>query len=307
MKTLLLPQQSILTKFSQLDCTIIELIGEGAQGEVYRAQGAGQDFAIKWYYPDYLRDDTGLEERLTVAIHGGAPGDAAEKKSFLWPFDLVSEQGNSRFGGYIMPIKEPHFTVLAGILNGKVNPSCRVLATIGLNLAHLFLQLHVTRGLCYRDINDRNIFFDPKSGEIRIADNDNVDIEGRPCGVLGTPLRREIQILALDADGEIDMGVVRQTRPVNADLIDVGIRERALESDRVLAAVLLYRDVGRGIDSHGFGRAAARHRLTERESAWAVDSQDMAQRRKREASGGQCRVALSRSQQARRHLRRRIA
>ena len=62
----------------------------------------------------------------------------------------------------------------------------RALLTAGMKLADGFLRLH-SKGLCYRDISFANVFFDPKTGDIRICDNDNVDITGAETGgVLGT-------------------------------------------------------------------------------------------------------------------------
>jgi len=49
------------------------------------------------------------------------------------------------------------------------------------------LRLH-SQGLCYRDISFANVFFDPTIGDVRICDNDNVDVSGTESGgVLGTP------------------------------------------------------------------------------------------------------------------------
>jgi serine/threonine protein kinase len=57
---------------------------------------------------------------------------------------------------------------------------------VGFNLAHSFLKLHAA-GLCYRDINFGNVFFNPDTGDIRIADNDNVDVNLKPGSIKGTP------------------------------------------------------------------------------------------------------------------------
>jgi serine/threonine protein kinase len=44
------------------------------------------------------------------------------------------------------------------------------------------------KGLCYRDISFGNVFFDPKTGQVLICDNDNVAVDGKAdSGVLGTP------------------------------------------------------------------------------------------------------------------------
>src|SRR5262249_42643325 len=41
-------------------------------------------------------------------------------------------------------------------------------------------------GRCYRDISDGNIRIDPTTSQIRILDNDNVDITGTPSPMGGT-------------------------------------------------------------------------------------------------------------------------
>jgi serine/threonine protein kinase len=53
-------------------------------------------------------------------------------------------------------------------------------------MADSFMKLHAL-GMCYRDINYGNFFFHPKTGEIRIADTDNVDVNLKPGSILGTP------------------------------------------------------------------------------------------------------------------------
>ncbi|MGI8495924.1 MAG: protein kinase domain-containing protein, partial [Pyrinomonadaceae bacterium] len=69
----------------------------------------------------------------------------------------------------------------------KIEPTFRALATAGLNLSHNYLLLH-SQGLCYRDISFGNAFFDPDNGEVLIADNENVSVDGAGVlGVLGTP------------------------------------------------------------------------------------------------------------------------
>jgi serine/threonine protein kinase len=68
----------------------------------------------------------------------------------------------------------------------RVEPDFRTLIGVCLGLAESFLKLHAS-GFCYRDINFNNVFFDPQSGEVLICDNDNVDINGAPGAINGTP------------------------------------------------------------------------------------------------------------------------
>jgi DNA-binding helix-hairpin-helix protein with protein kinase domain len=69
----------------------------------------------------------------------------------------------------------------------RVEPTFRALITAGYQLAFAFWQLHA-KGLCYRDISFGNVFFDPQTGDVRICDNDNIDVNGAALsGVIGTP------------------------------------------------------------------------------------------------------------------------
>jgi DNA-binding helix-hairpin-helix protein with protein kinase domain len=62
-----------------------------------------------------------------------------------------------------------------------------VIAAAARELAQAFLHLH-TRGFCYRDLSFGNLFLNPHSGQILIADNDNIVVDGTDeDGILGTP------------------------------------------------------------------------------------------------------------------------
>ena len=98
---------------------------------------------------------------------------------------MASSPDVSAFG-YVMPLREERFKGIVDLMKRRVEPSFRALATAGFELAHNYLQLH-SRGLCYRDISFGNVFFDPDNGEVRICDNDNVDVNGREGSIGGTP------------------------------------------------------------------------------------------------------------------------
>ncbi|MDW7761996.1 MAG: serine/threonine protein kinase [Acidobacteriota bacterium] len=156
-----------------------DFLGSGGQGEVYRVTRGNEALALKWYDPEYLRRDPGLIPRLDRIIAAGPPSDR-----FLWPLERVTVSGVLG-EGYLMPLREPRFRGLSELMRRRIEPSFRVLATAGFELAHNYLQLHA-KGFCYRDISFGNVFFDPKSGEIRICDNDNVDVDGQAGHIEGT-------------------------------------------------------------------------------------------------------------------------
>jgi len=183
MKTTLRRGQIVIARGMQASCVIKDYIAEGTQAEVYKGQIGALDYAVKWYKPGYADADPRLWQRLKDAVNRGFPTE-----KFLWPFDLLSMPKSTGFSGYVMPLKEPNFISLVDLVGPRpcCEPSFRALATVGFHVAHSFLKLH-SSGFCYRDVNFGNLFFDPNTGDVRIGDTDNVDVDGRPGGILGTP------------------------------------------------------------------------------------------------------------------------
>lgn len=181
MNQLLTLQQTLHLQQSGLECTVERFLGGGAQGEVYEVTLAGQALALKWYFPQYLLQDPGLRQRIEQIIRIGAPSDR-----FLWPQDLATRAGDPNGFGYLMPLREARFQGMADLVTRRVTPSFRALVTTAFELAYNYRELHA-KGLCYRDIAFGNVFFDPTSGEVRICDNDNVDVNDAPGAISGTP------------------------------------------------------------------------------------------------------------------------
>ena len=179
MNELLKTGQVVQAEISGQPCQVERFVGGGGQGEVYQARWAGGCFALKWYYPQTATDDQ--REALNNLVADQPPSD-----SFLWPLDMATAPGVPGFG-YIMRLREPRFKSLLDLMNNRIDPKFRVLATVGLGLANSFFKLHA-KGLCYRDISFGNAFFDPDNGDVLICDNDNVTTNRSPkVSVLGTP------------------------------------------------------------------------------------------------------------------------
>lgn len=188
---LLQPGDEVITRRTNQTCRIVDFIGGGGQGEVFRAELAGEPIAVKWYFPTPLAEWQGLAlERL---CRRPAPSSA-----FLWPLDLADSKQAPGFG-YVMALRPGQYRDLNAILRRDVELSLPALAIVGLNLADAFLRLH-TEGLCYRDISPRNVFFNPEDGDILVCDNDNVAIDGTVNGgVLGTPRYMAPEIVRQEA------------------------------------------------------------------------------------------------------------
>jgi serine/threonine protein kinase len=162
---------------SKLQGTIGVLLGSGSQGEVYSFDIQDNRYAAKVYFlPTSTPDQIEIIRRL---IDIKPPSER-----FLWPIDMFYTEDN-RFG-YIMSIRGKEYKSLSGLLKGQYDPSFLTLIECSLNLVKSFWSLH-SQGLCYRDISLGNIFFNPKNGDIRICDNDNVFFDTKEkSGVFGT-------------------------------------------------------------------------------------------------------------------------
>jgi serine/threonine protein kinase len=168
-----------LLKHQGENVKILELLGSGGQGEVYRIQYKGKDYALKWYFPDSATPEQ--KQIISNLIDKKSPNE-----NFLWPIDLIESSENKSFG-YIMDLRTKEYNGIVDLMKKKCSPSFYNLATVGFKTSDSFLQLH-TRGLCYKDISFGNLFFNPNTGDVKICDNDNVTPEGSDfSGVLGTP------------------------------------------------------------------------------------------------------------------------
>ncbi|SPE38008.1 conserved hypothetical protein [Candidatus Sulfopaludibacter sp. SbA3] len=171
--------QQVTAASSRMECSVREFLGGGGQGEVYRAALSDRAVALKWYLPACATPHQ--RSSLGFLIRTGPPTDR-----LLWPLELATAANVPGFG-YIMPLREPRFHGISGLMKRRIDPSFRVLTMAGFELAHSFLHLH-SKGLCYRDISFGNVFLDPATGGILICDNDNVSVDGDTAGgILGTP------------------------------------------------------------------------------------------------------------------------
>ncbi len=173
----ILQQGTIKKSNSGISYTVIKLLGEGGQGEVYLVESAGKSYALKWYF----KRNATKEQRTIIDDLVSKP---APTKQFLWPIDIVED--NDIFG-YIMKLRPDNYKGIADMMTRKAEPTFSALCMAAYNLAEGYRNLHL-KGYCYRDISFGNVFFDPLTGDVLIGDNDNVaPNRTENIGVLGTP------------------------------------------------------------------------------------------------------------------------
>ncbi len=158
--------------------TIIERLGQGGQGVVYRVVYQGRELALKWYYPNKHYNNLRFYNNIQNNINHGAP-----TKSFLWPLELT-EHFDGSFG-YLMELRPPEYKEFTYFLLAYEKfHSIGAIIEAALNITRSFRTLHA-KGFSYQDLNDGNFFVNPKTGDVLICDNDNVAPYGENLGVGG--------------------------------------------------------------------------------------------------------------------------
>lgn len=169
---------------------ILNLLGEGGQGEVYLVKKGEETLALK-IYKEEMSDD--FRYNLKRNAEQGSPS-----KDFLWPKTVIEwEDGDF---GYFMDVRPSNFVSFISYLTGK-NPfaSQALLIKWCIELCMAFKKLH-EKGYSYQDLNDGSFFLDPKTGDLLICDNDNVTADKKNLGVLGKMRYMAPEIVRGDRD-----------------------------------------------------------------------------------------------------------
>lgn len=157
---------------------VLNKLGEGGQGAVYRVRYDGKELALKWYFPKRMKNPERFYANIENNIKQGAPNEA-----FLWPL-AATEKAQDSFG-YLMELRPPEYKDFSRFLLAKEHfASIEVAINAALNIVSAFRALH-DRGYSYQDLNDGNFFVDPLSGKVLVCDNDNVAPYGENLGIAG--------------------------------------------------------------------------------------------------------------------------
>ena len=176
--------QRVKAEIAGSELEVIQQLGEGTQGEVYLVEGSGGYRAVKWYKPQQAT----AEQRAAILylVRTGPPYGPAGQR-FIWPLDLVTQEGSPQFGYLMARIDTRRFAELGEVwAHLKPVPNFSALCEISYQLANSYRALHLS-GHCYRDISAGNLVFDPRLGDVFICDNDNIGVNRQSrCQIWGT-------------------------------------------------------------------------------------------------------------------------
>ena len=157
---------------------VIQKLGEGGQGVVYKVNYNGKPLALKWYFGNKLNNADKFYRNIQNNIKQGTPTGA-----FLWPLE-ITEYFEGSFG-YLMELRPPEYKDFSLFLLAKVHfANIEALINTALCITNGFRELH-NRGYSYQDLNDGNFFVNPKTGDVLLCDHDNVAPYGENLGIAG--------------------------------------------------------------------------------------------------------------------------
>lgn len=171
---------------------LVKRIGRGGQAEVWKAQN--KKTKVYYAYKEYKHNTNNIKANIDdlIKIERFKDKNGKVLDDIVLPITIV-ECGGDSFG-YIMELIDlKDFTVVKKAWCGKY-PSCEAICKIVQNFARVFETLHLSYGMCYKDVNEGNVFFNPSTGNIKIIDNDNIGYATKKT-IGGTPGYRAPEVV----------------------------------------------------------------------------------------------------------------
>ena len=189
-----LEKNKILKTTDGDEIKVLEFLGEGGQGAVYKVSYKNGEYALKWYFKGAGKTPEKFYKNLKKNVEKGAPAE-----TFLWPL-AITEMDSSKCFGYVMDLRPKEYKEFPLFLNAREKFSgFHAIINAALQISTSFRLLH-SKGLSYQDLNDGNFFINPTTGDILICDNDNVTPNNENLGIMGKPGYMAPEILNPDMD-----------------------------------------------------------------------------------------------------------
>ena len=173
-----LRKDEVIKTIDGKDIKVLEILGSGGQGTVYKVNYEGKKYALKWYKKPAENE---FYKNLCENVKRGAPAS-----TFLWPLAITEKDSDGCFG-YVMKLCPKKYQPLSQfLLNNAKFKNISAMINAGIQITASFRALH-SAGDSYQDLNDGNFFIEPETGNVLICDNDNVAPNGTNLGILGKP------------------------------------------------------------------------------------------------------------------------
>lgn len=166
--------QKIVIDRNGNEYTIEGSLGSGGQAVVKRVRNVKtkKEFALKIYTAQKATYQ--LKKNIEAIIANGGIKDASGNKLeyVITPISIVD--GKNGAFGYIMEFVnlDDYISIISSWKYQR--PSLTTICKIVKQLCIFYRALHRTKGWCYKDLNEGNVYFNPKTGDVMIIDTDNI-------------------------------------------------------------------------------------------------------------------------------------
>ena len=149
---------------------VLEVLGQGGQGMVYRVRYSGHDFALKMYFQNKLRRPELFHDNLRQLCEDKAI--QTTNSAFLMPLYLTEETEEGF--GFLMNLIPDDYSPFSDILNARVKFSgLYSVVNSAIRITSAFRDLH-NIGRSYQDLNDGGFFIRASDGEVLICNCANI-------------------------------------------------------------------------------------------------------------------------------------
>ncbi len=183
----------IVASTTGVEYVIGKKLGAGGVAPVFRARRVrdGKECVFKEYAPspDNRRVHNAIKRNIQNLMRKPITEDdgVTPLRSFVGPMDgdsLIELPASGGFG-YVMELVDTKaFLAVPKLWHKETYPDADILCRACVNIADFFKRVHFM-GWCYKDINEGNIYINNKTGEVRIIDCDNINVQSERT-ILGT-------------------------------------------------------------------------------------------------------------------------
>lgn len=175
----------IVKSTTGVEYAIGKKLGAGGVAKVYKAHRLSdkKECVFKEFVPspESRRMHNAIKRNIQNLMKNPLTEDDGKTplQSFIGPLDKDSliELPKSKGFGYVMELVDTKsFLPVPNLWHRDVYPDAQIICKACINIAHLFRRVHLT-GLCYKDINDDNVYINTQTGDIRIIDCDNISVQ----------------------------------------------------------------------------------------------------------------------------------
>ena len=213
---------------------ILDILGSGGQGTVYRAEYSGKEYALKIYFPNKLKSPEIFRENLRELTESKNSDSA-----FLMPL-MLTDRIDGSFG-FMMNLIPKEYKPFSDILNARVKlQGLYSVVNSAIRITSAFRSLH-NSGKSYQDINDGGFFIRASDGDVLICDCDNIAPYGEHLGIAGKPGYMAPEIVR----GEKAPDKYTDRYSLAVVLFRLLLRGDPLEGSRVLKSVCLTEEAER--------------------------------------------------------------